>query len=102
MIIKDKPESSSFAQIGEGYSQIASGPNSITTTNDAGNFILGPTSFSSSIENIKVGGIFRFNPMLSTGIPSIMVTPMPVLMIDLPIGNIDTMSKIASVALSIL
>ena len=102
MIIKDKPESSSFAQIGEGYSQIASGPNSITTTNDAGNFIHGPTSFSSSIENIKVGGIFRFNPMLSTGIPSSMVTPMPVLMIDLPICNIGTMSKIASVALSIL
>ena len=102
MIIKDKPESSSFAQIGEGYSQIASGPNSITTTNDAGNFIHGPTSFSSSIENIKVGGIFRFNPMLSTGIPSSMVTPMPVLMIDLTIGNIGTMSKIASVALSIL
>ena len=102
MIIKDTPESSSFLQVGEGYSQIASGPNSITTTNDAGNFIQGPTSFSSSIENIKVAGIFRFNPMLSTGIPSSMVTPMPVLMIDLPIGNIGTMSKIASVALSIL
>lgn len=102
MIIKDKPESSSFVQVGEGYSQLASGPNSITTTNDAGNFIQGPVSFSSSIENIKIGGIFRFNPMLSTGIPSTMVTPVPVLTIDLPLSNIATISKIASISLSLL
>lgn len=102
MIIKDKPESSSFLQVGEGYSQIASGPNSITTTNDAGNFIQGPTSFSSSIENIKFAGIFRFNPMLSTGIPSTMVTPLPVLTLDLPIQNVATMSKIAAISLSLI
>lgn len=101
MIIKDAPDSSSFLQVGEGYSQLASGPNSITTTNDAGNFIQGPTSFSSSIENIKVGSIFRFNPMLSTGIPSTMVTPIPVLTIDLPLKNIATISKIAAVALTL-
>lgn len=102
MIIKDKAGSSSFVQVGEGISQLASGPNSITTTNDAGNFIQGPVSFSSSIENIKVGGIFRFNPMLSTGIPSTMVTPMPVLTIDLPLSNIATISKIASISLSLI
>ena len=101
MIIKDKPESSSFAQIGEGYSQIASGPNSITTTNDAGNFIHGPTSFSSSIENIKVGGIFRFNPMLSTGIASTMITPMPVFKLDLPVKNMAQFVSIAALASSI-
>lgn len=102
MIIKDRPESSSFLQVGEGFSQLASGPNSITTTNDAGNFIQGPVSFSSSIENIKVGGIFRFNSMLSTGIPSSMVTPIPVLTIDLPIKNVASMSKIAAISLSLL
>ena len=102
MIIKDTPDSSSFLNVGEGFSQIASGPNSITTTNDAGNFIQGPVSFSSSIENIKVAGIFRFNPMLSTGIPSTAVTPMPVLKIDLPIKNVATISKIAAISLSLL
>lgn len=102
MIIKDKVESSSFVQIGEGYSQLASGPNSITTTNESGNYIQGPVSFSSSIENVKFGGIFRFNPMLSTGIPSTMVTPVPVLTIDLPLSNIATISKIASISLSLI
>lgn len=102
MILKDRPESSSFVQVTEGLAQIASGPNSFSTTNDAGNFINGPTSFSSSIENIKFAGIFRFNPMLSTGIPSTAITPMPVLNVDLPISNIASMSKIAAISLSLI
>ncbi len=102
MLIKHKPNSSSFLQVGEGFSQIAAGPNSITTTNDSGNYIQGPVSFSSSIENVKFGGIFRFNPMLSTGIPSTMVTPLPVLTIDLPLGNIPTLGKIATLALTLI
>lgn len=102
MIIKDKPESSSFVQVSEGFSQLASGPNSMTVTNDGGNFIQGPVSFSSPIENVKFSGIFRFNPMLSTGIPSTGVTPMPVLLIDLPLSNVGTMAKISSIALSLL
>lgn len=102
MIIKNRPESSSFVNIDEGLSQIASGPNSISSTNDAGNFINGPTSFSSAIEHVKFAGIFRFNPMLSTGIPSTMITPMPVLTIDLPISNIASMGKVAAIAMSLI
>lgn len=98
MIIKDTPGSSSFVQVTEGASQIASGPISVTATNDAGVFINGPLSISSSIHNIKVAGIFRFNSMLSTGIPSTMTTPVPVLKLDLPLGNAAIMLKIAAMA----
>ena len=102
MILKDRPESSSFVNIEEGLTQIASGPNSISTTRDGGNYIGGPLSLSSPIENIKVAGIFRFNPMLSTGIASTMITPVPVLTIDLPLSNIASMGKIASIAASLI
>lgn len=102
MIIKHSPESSSFVQVNEGISQLASGPNSISTTNEAGNFINGPTSFSSPIESIKFAGIFRFNPMLSTGIASTMITPIPVLTLDLPLSNIASMSKIAAISMSLI
>lgn len=102
MLIKNKIDSSNFLKVGEDYTQIAAGANSITSTKDSGNYILGPVSISSSINNIKVGNIFRFNPMLSTGIPSTMVTPMPVLKIDLPIKNIGQLSAIAAIAQSIL
>lgn len=98
MIIKDTPESSSFVYVTEGASQIAAGPVSVTATNDAGVFINGPVSISSSIQNIKVGGIFRFNSMLSTGIASTMSTPLPVLKLDLPLGNALIMLKVAAMA----
>lgn len=102
MIIKDAPESSSFVQTGADYSQLASGPNSITTTREGGNFIQGPLSLSSPIENIKVSGIYRFNPMLSTGIPSTMITPMPVLTLDLPLKNASMLSGIAKIMTSLI
>lgn len=98
MILKETPDSSSFFYTVEGMSQIASGPNSVSATNDSGIFLNGPLSISSSIHNIKVGGIFRFNSMLSTGIASTMVTPMPVLKLDLPISNLGVMAKIAAIA----
>ena len=98
MIIKHTPGSSSFVQVVEGEAQIASGPVSVTATNDAGVFINGPVSISSSISNIKVGGIFRFNSMLSTGIASTMSTPLPVLKLDLPISNAAIMLKTAVLA----
>lgn len=98
MIVKDNPSSSSFLYTTEGLAQIASGPNSVSATNDSGVFISGPLSISSSIHNIKVGGIFRFNSMLSTGIASTMATPLPVLKIDLPISNIGIMAKVAVMA----
>lgn len=102
MIIKDNPGSSSFVHVTEGLSQIASGPYSMSSTNDGGNFIMGPLSISSPIESIKIAGIFRFNPMLSTGIPSTMVTPMPTLVLDLPVSNLASISKIAAIAASLI
>lgn len=101
MIIKDTPQSSSFVYVAEGMTQLASGPNSVTATNDSGVFVNGPLSISSSIHNIKVSGIFRFNSMLSTGISSTMVTPLPVLKLDLPIQNASTIASVAAIAESI-
>lgn len=102
MIIKDKPESSSFLQTGQDYAQIAAGPYSVTSVNGAGTFINGPLSISSPIENIKVSGIYRFNPILATGIASTMITPVPVLTLDLPLKNISTMASIAAIAASLV
>ena len=102
MIIKDTPDSSSFLQTGRDYAQVASGPYSVTTVNGAGTFINGPLSISSPIENIKVSGIYRFNPILATGIASTMITPVPVLTLDLPLKNISTMASIAAIAASLV
>lgn len=98
MLIKHTPGSSSFVRVIEGEAQLASGPISVTATRDSGVYVNGPLSISSSIHNIKVGGIFRFNSMLSTGIASTMTTPLPVLKLDLPLGNAAVMMKVAALA----
>lgn len=96
-VIKTKPESSSMLVAGEEYSQIASGPNSFTSTRDKGNFINGPLSISSNIDNIRVGGIYKFNPVLASGLPSTMITPIPTLVLDMPVKNLSSMAAISAV-----
>ena len=101
-IIKDTPDSSSFVQVGTSFAQIASGPYSVTTLKESGTYINGPVGISSSIDNVKFAGIFRFNPALSTCIPSTMITPIPTLIIDLPISNISSMVSIAAMIATIM
>jgi hypothetical protein len=45
-----------------------------------------------------MGGIYKFNPLAMTGIPSTMITPIPVFKFDLPVKNIATITKIAMLA----
>ena len=101
MIFQDRPGSSTFLKTVEGAATIASGPISVSTVRDAGVFINGPVSISSNINNFKMAGIYRFNPMLSTGIASTMITPMPVFKLDLPVKNMAQFVSIATLASSI-
>lgn len=96
-ILKEKPESSCMVIAADSYSQITAGPNSVTTTREHGNFINGPLSLSSNIDNIRVAGIYKFNPQLSTGLPSTMMTPIPTLVFDLPIKNVASSLAVAVV-----
>ena len=101
-IIKDTAQSSSFLYTVEGMSQVASGPNSVSATNDSGVFINGPLSISSPPSSIKIGAVFRINPLTATCFPSTMITPIPLFQMDLPVQNIAGITGIASMVLSTL
>lgn len=101
-VIKEKPESSCMLVTADTYTQITAGPNSITTTREEGNFINGPLSISANIDNIRVGGIYKFNPQLSTGLPSTMITPIPTLIFDIPVKNLASQVAISSVLMGLL
>ena len=101
-VLKDKPESSCMVVAANDYTQITAGPNSITTTRERGNFINGPLSISSAVDSIRVGGIYKFNPLLSTGIPSTMMTPIPTLVMDVPMQNISSLGKITEALKGVL
>jgi hypothetical protein len=102
MLIKNKNDSSSFLQVLDETSMIASGPNSIATTRDAGNFINGPVSFSSPPTSYRFGGVFKFNPLITTCVPSTLATPISTLTLDLPIKNISTLTAITGIIASLL
>ena len=101
-ILKTSAGSSSMVIAADSYSQITSGPMSVTADRDGGVFINGPVSFTSQVDNIKIGGIFKLNPLLSTCMPSTMITPIPTLVMDIPIKNLTSMAGIASMLQSIM
>lgn len=96
-VIKNSAGSSDMLVAGEGYAQIASSANSVTVTKESGVFINGPISFSSPIDNFKISGIFKLNPILASCLPSTMITPMPTFVMDMPIKNLSSMAGIAGI-----
>ena len=101
-VLKATPDSSSMVVAEEGYSQITSGPVSVTPSREGGIYLNGAVSITSQVDNIKIGGIYKLNPLLSTCMPSTMITPIPTLVMDLPIKNLASISGIAAILQSLI
>lgn len=54
------------------------------SSKDFGNIVKGPISFSAQPHEMKMSGIMNFHPLLLSGFPSTIVTPIPVLQWSLP------------------
>jgi len=66
-------------------SLIGSSVNRIVSSEKHGNFILGSTTFTSHPENIRISGVYRLNGLLTSTMPSTIVTPIPMLVFDFPL-----------------
>ena len=64
-----------------------SGNNGFFSTRQFGNIIKGPMSISAQPHEIRVSGMMNFNPLLLSGFPSTIVTPIPVFQWSLPSGS---------------
>jgi len=58
--------------------------NRFVSTEQYGNFVVGPTAFTAHPESIRIGGVFRLNGLLTSTVPSTIVTPVSTLKLDLP------------------
>lgn len=56
----------------------------VASTEKFGNFVVGPTVFTSHPEEIRFGGIYRLNGMHTSTMASTIITPMPLFKIDIP------------------
>jgi hypothetical protein len=100
MILKNSIEATSMMDIGNSHARIAAGAMSFTSDKDAGNFVNGPLSITANLGNIRIGGVFKFNPLTMTGIPSTLVTPIPTFTIDVPAKHVGVLLKCAGVVMS--
>lgn len=100
MILKNRIDSSSFVDISNGITSIVAGDYSMSSMSDKGNFINGPLSISSSFDKIRMGGIFKFNTLMASTMPSNVITPVPTLEIDVPAKEVSGLLLVTSMILS--
>ena len=103
MIIKESVDSTTVLSLGDQSATLASGEMSITTNSQYGNFILGPLSITSPFTNIRFNsGMFKFNSLLLSTMPSTLASPVPVFEIDLPTDNIASVTSLTTMILATL
>ena len=66
MKIKNNISSSVFLEAGPDAARIAAGPISVTADRQGGVFINGALSITSGIQNIRIGPIYKFNPLTAS------------------------------------
>jgi hypothetical protein len=62
----------------------------------------GPISFVNGINQIRSGGIFTFNNMVTLTLPSTIATPSPVLIIDLPVKQIKSLMEETAIMMAMI
>jgi len=96
-IMKSSESSESSIKAKDGFVSLnGSADNRIMSTKDYGNIIVGPTTFTAHPEEIRIGGMFRFNGLLTSTVPSTIITPVSTLVFDFPLG--DTLKQLAEVS----
>ena len=87
MILKPYPDSPAGIEISGGHVRVQGGPNiGISTFDGIGTVVRGPFHIMARPDQIRIWGLWKFNPLLLSMIPSTIFTPMPVLILDPPIA----------------
>ena len=94
-ILKNSIDSTAFIDYADESVTIASGAMSITTQTKVGNFINGPLQVQSPPTMVRFGGIYKFNPMTLTALPSTIITPISTFIVDIPLKSGAHMSGIS-------
>jgi hypothetical protein len=95
-LLKNHPDAQSMVKATAGYSAIiGSKDNRIVSSEKYGNFIVGPTTFTAHPESIRIGSFFRLNGLLTSTMPSTIITPVSPLVFDMPAK--DTLKNLKNI-----
>lgn len=102
MIVRNSIDSNAVLDLHDNSSALVAGAMSITCDTAGGTFVNGPISFGSGIGAMRFGGVFKFNPLAASCIPSTLVTPISTFVIDVPYKQVAGLAKCAGLVLSTL
>lgn len=90
------PGSESQVKVMDNYAAlIGSGKNRVVSTEEYGNFVVGKTVFTAHLEDIRIGGVYRLNGLMTSTMPSTIISPIPTLVLDIPFK--DTLLTLAEI-----
>lgn len=72
-------------------------PVGIGVIGGVGTVLRGPVGFTNTPEDIRIGGMWTFNPALISGLPSTAATPIPTLIYSPPFGFVAELLQSAAV-----
>lgn len=98
-VLKSSHNSDTMVHVVDGVITIQSGAQAIQLHQDDGILISGPLGITSAFDRIKFSGMFRFNSLIASTMPSTMISPIPTLEHDLPIKEAASLASIASILL---
>lgn len=101
MFIKETVDSDTLINFSDTALTMASGDMSMSTDKNYGNFITGPLSITSPFTSIRFNsGLFKFNSLLLSTMPSTLITPVPVFEFDMPTKALAGLTSISKMILS--
>lgn len=69
------------------------GEKGINVYEDQGTVINGPVTFDAHPENIRLWGVYRLNGLLTSTMPSTLLTPISTLILDIPVTGVKDLKK---------
>lgn len=99
-VLKVTPTTDAGVEVTEQSAKLSGNSENFIYTDDSGIYCVGPVSFLSEPENMRIAGMFRFPTAYEMAIPSTAVSPRPMLIPDPPIEGFTTLAEAVAEFLS--
>lgn len=92
-VLKVSPTTDAGIEVTEKSARLSGNNENFVYTDESGVYCVGPVSFLSEPQNMKIAGMFRFPTAYEMSIPSTAVSPMPMLIPDPPIEGFTSLAN---------
>lgn len=92
-VLKVTPTTDAGIEVTEQSARLSGNSENFVYADDSGVYCVGPVSFLSEPDNMRIAGMFRFPTAYEMTIPSTVVSPRPMLIPDPPIEGFTNLAE---------